>query len=159
MKMKQLAWTILIILMSVRCYGQQDKYKLFRDYLLEHCKPPKSVIDQCGWQLAMVKLTTNKQGRVVAYGFLNQASDSLKLSFKPLIGYKFPARLNMQNKTFVFAHTFYNLKGNCIGPGHADAQNVFEITYGCIAKQLLANPKTIFYDVTMTTLGTEESIR
>ena len=107
----------------------------------------------------MVRLTTNKQGRVVSYTFLNQAPDSLISSFKPLIGYKFPLRLNMQNKTFVFAQTFYNLKSNCIKTDSPGAQSVFEITYGCMAKQLLVNPKTIFYDVTITTFGPDESIR
>ncbi len=150
---------MVITLISAKCYAQEDDYKLFRDYLLGHCKPPKSVINQCGWQLAMVKLTTNKQGYVIAYNFLNQVSDSLKLSFKPLLGYKFPIKLNMQNKTFVFAQTFYNLKNDCVRSDSPDVQQVFELTYQCLTQQMLANPKTIFYDVTLTTIGTDESIR
>ena len=148
----------LTFLATLKCYAQTDKYEDIRNYIITHCKPPKVVTNQCGWQLAMVKLVTNKQCRVINYSFLNQASDSLKLTFKPLLHYKFPAKLKMQNKTFVFAQTFYNLLDNCNKADFPDVQKVFEITYGCFTKQLRLNSKTIFDDVTFTSISNDERI-
>jgi hypothetical protein len=139
---------LLASFLSIKCYAQKDKYAAFVEYLNNNCKAPPSVINLCGWQLAMVKLTTNNAGRVVSYSLLNQTSDSLRLMFKPLLGYLFPVKLKMLNKSFVFAYTFYNLRNNCIKNDLPEIQKMFETTYTCFIKQLKANPKTIFYEGT-----------
>jgi hypothetical protein len=116
------------------------------------------VTNQCGWQLAMIKVKTNNQGKVIDYSFLNPASDMLKAAFTPLLHYKFPSKLNMKNKTFVFAQTYYNLRGKCTVKDLPDVQNVFEMTYQCFIKQLKLDPQTIFDDIIFATVGNDERV-
>jgi len=158
MKLKLFIPAVIAILLAINCYAQEDKYEVFREYMMAHCRPSKIVTDLCGLQLAIVKLTTNKAGHVVDVSFLNEASDSLKVAFKPLLGYQFPLKLKMQNKAFVFAYTFYNLRSDCIKVASTDTQEAFVITYQCLIKQMKANPKTIFYDITTTTIGLDPEI-
>lgn len=149
---------LFVIVLSTKCMAQNDKYEQFGEYMLSHCKAPKSVIEKCGWQFALVRLHTDKQGRVTACDLLNQGTDSMKVMFKPLLNYRFPLNLKMQGKTFVFAYVFYNLKKGCSSSDSPDPDLIFNTTYQLMIKQMAIEPKTIFYKTTFGTSNFDETV-
>ena len=149
MNLRSLLAAVFVIALSTKCIAQKDKYEPFREYILEHCKVPKSVIGKCGWQVAMVRLRTNVQGKVIPCDLMNKAtSDSMAVMFKPLLNYQFPFNLKMQGKSFVFAYAFYNINHGCNPTDSPDPDIVFRTTYQVMIDQIAKHPKTIFYKIT-----------
>ena len=156
--------SLILALLNV-AFAFQPKptgFDAFKNFVADTQRIPVSLKKNCNWHYAVVKVNSDKNGKVNGYEVLNEAHEDLKKSFSFLVGYKFDERLAVNGRPVVFIYTVYSNQEDCEGPiVTATPTEALVDVFGLLNKQRTKEPNTIFlYDVIIKGIySRKESIR
>ena len=149
--MKYLYIGILILISNLTTVAQSNSNSAFFPfikYVSSNYNLSEVVRQDCHWHYAIVKVSTNNADIITRYEIINidTFGDAMADGFKFLIGYRFPAKLNIRQRPVVFCLTVNNEKFDCI-PEQATQNPPSEVLGRLLAAfnvQQKKQPNTIF---------------
>jgi hypothetical protein len=98
--------TLLIcFLLLPNFYQSGTDFRSFAKFVLQNLKTTTEINRNCDWQYAVVKMTTDVNGKVTKVEILNNDAYRINMSFNYLIGYVFDKKLGIIKKPVVFYYT------------------------------------------------------
>ena len=105
--LKAIIISFCLLILSLNTKAQTDPLTDFTNFVGKNYNLPEELKSNCEWMYAIVKVTTNKQNRVVKYVVVNKALEAFK-NFNFLIGYQFPKRMKINQHPIVFIFSVDN---------------------------------------------------
>ncbi len=145
MTAKKLGLLIVLLIVHLISYAQKPSgtIRQFVKYLNTTRDLSDDITKDCKWYYALVKVTCDRNNKVVRHQVLNEVPEHIKAYFKGIEGFRIKDKRSLLHRPIYICAAFENMATDCIlADKTIAAEGAIEI-YALVAKELKKYPKAI----------------